>query len=465
MSLLIKNGTIVTAIDEYQADILVEGEKITAIGRNLDDKADEIVDAQGMYVLPGGVDQHTHFSFKYGDAVVRGFETSNAAAVGGTTTCIEFINQIKGKSITESVNNFKQEKVNGIAMVDYSFHGVVTDPTDELFEEIPTLPEQGIPTIKLFMAYKGAFYHSDDWAIFKALQASKDAGVTIMVHAENADLIDVLQKQCLAEGKTDPIYHAVSRPPLVEVEATQRAAYLAELAGAPLYVVHVTTKESMEVVRDAYIKGIPVYGETCTHYLTLGTENLAKPDFEGAKYVCSPALRTPDHHEALWEALRKGWLNAVSSDHCGFDWKEHKHMGYGDFTKIPNGAPGLENRLAVLWTYGVEKGKISRQQLVDIFATKPAKINGLFDRKGHIGVGYDADIVLFDPKWHGTITAKTSLQGVDYNAYEGMEQIGRADKVFLRGKLTVDDGKFIGQKGQGQFIKGKPFGLCYDGLK
>ena len=260
MSLLIKNGTIVTAVDEYQADILVEGEQITTIGKNLDYKAAEIVDAKGMYVLPGGVDQHTHFSFKYGDAVVRGFETSNAAAVGGTTTCIEFINQLTGKSITESVRKFEQEKVSGIAMVDYSFHGVVTDPTDELFEEIPTLPKQGIPTIKLFMAYKGACYHSDDSAIFRALQASKDAGVTIMVHAENADLIDVLQKQCLAAGKTAPMYHAVSRPPLVEVEATQRAIYLAELAEAHLYVVHVTTKESMEV------RGSSSFSLTCCLY-------------------------------------------------------------------------------------------------------------------------------------------------------------------------------------------------------
>ena len=311
------------------------------------------------------------------------------------------------------------------------------------------------------MAYKGHPYHCDDDSVFKALQASKENGVTIMVHAENADVIDVLQKQLLSEGKTGPYYHAVSRPPLVEIEATQRAINLAAMAGAPLFVVHVTCKESMEAIRDAYIKGIPVFGETCTHYLVLDTANLAKPDFEGAKYVCSPALRSETHRQALWEAVKKGWLKCVSSDHCGFDWKEQKHLGKDDFTVIPNGAPGLENRLAVLWTYGVEKGRISRQKFVELFATAPAKINGLFPRKGHICVGADADIVVFDPDFKGVMSVKNSLQGVDYCTYEGMEQIGRVEKVFLRGKLTVDDGEFIGRLGQGEFIKGQPFGLAY----
>jgi dihydropyrimidinase len=217
----------------------------------------------------------------------------------------------------------------------------------------------------------------------------------------------------------------------------------------------------MEAIRDAYNRGIPVFGETCTHYLVLDTENLAKPDFEGAKYVCSPALRSEMHRNALWDAIKKGWLKCVSSDHCGFDWKEQKHLGKDDFTVIPNGAPGLENRLAVLWTYGVEKGRISRQKFVELFATAPAKINGLFPRKGHIGIGGDADIVIFDPDFKGVMSVKNSLQGVDYCTYEGMEQIGRVEKVFLRGKLTVDNGIFIGQAGQGEFIKGRPFGLAY----
>ncbi len=461
MSTLIRNGTVITAVDEYVGDILIEGEKIRAIGKNLDVKADNIIDAKGKYIMPGGVDQHTHFDFSFGDATVFGWEGSNAALVGGTTTVVDFVNQKIGWSMKDSVDEYVETKVNGKAMCDYSFHGVVYDPSDALFEEIPKLPEIGIPSIKLFMAYKGHPYHCDDAAIFKALQASKEAGVTIMVHAENADVIDVLQKQLVAKGKTEPKYHAVSRPPLVEAEATQRAIYLAMMADAPIFVVHVTCKEAMEVIRDAYIKGVPAYGETCSHYLVLDTDNLSKPNFEGAKYVCSPALRGEEHREALWEAIKKGWLKCVSSDHCSFSWKEHKVLGRDNFINIPNGAPGLQDRLAILWTYGVEKDKISRQKLVELFATVPAKINGLFPQKGTIAVGSDADIVIFDPEWKGVISNKTSLHGVDYSSYEGMEQIGRAEKVFLRGNLTVDDGKFIGELGQGQFIPGKPFGLAY----
>ncbi len=461
MNIVIKNGTVVTAIEEFQADILIEDQKIIAIGKDLDVRGAAVIDATGRYVLPGGVDQHTHFNFSFRTATVRGFETSNAALIGGTTTVVDFANQQVGWTVKDSIEDYMEKKVIGKAMCDYAFHGVVFDPSAALFKEITRLPDIGVPTIKLFMAYKGHPYHCDDDSVFKALQASKESGVTIMVHAENADVIDVLQKQLLAEGKTGPYYHAVSRPPLVEIEATQRAINLAAMAGAPLFVVHVTCKESMEAIRDAYNRGLPVFGETCTHYLVLDTENLAKPNFEGAKYVCSPALRSEMHRNALWEAIKKGWLKCVSSDHCGFDWKEQKHLGKDDFTVIPNGAPGLENRLAVLWTYGVEKGRISRQKFVELFATAPAKINGLFPRKGHIGIGSDADIVIFDPDFKGVMSVENSLQGVDYCTYEGMEQIGRVEKVFLRGNLTVDDGIFIGHAGQGEFIKGQPFGLAY----
>jgi dihydropyrimidinase len=461
MSILIKNGTVVTALDEFRADVLIEDEKITAIGTGLDGRGATVVDAAGKYLLPGGVDQHTHFNFSFRTATVRGFETSNAALAGGTTTVVDFANQQVGWTVKDSIDAYMEQKVIGKAMCDYAFHGVVFDPSPALFKEIPHLPDIGVPTIKLFMAYKGHPYHCDDDAVFKALQASRDNGVTIMVHAENADVIDVLQKQLLAEGKTGPYYHAVSRPPLVEIEATQRAINLAAMAGAPLFVVHVTCKEAMESIREANNRGLPVFGETCTHYLVLDTEHLAKPDFEGAKYVCSPALRSAVHRDALWEAIKKGWLKCVSSDHCGFDWKEQKHLGKDDFTIIPNGAPGLENRLAVLWTNGVVKGRISRQKFVELFATAPARINGLFPRKGHIGIGCDADIVVLDPDYRGVISVNGSLQGVDYCAYEGMEQIGRVEKVFLRGQLTINDGLFIGKVGQGQFIKGQPFGLAY----
>jgi len=461
MGILIKNGTIITAFDEYKGDLLIEDGKIQKIGSNLDDFAQEIVDATGKYILPGGVDQHVHFSFEFNGSKVRGFETSNAAAVGGTTTVIEFVNQIKGKGLVDSIEDYRKENADGIAMVDYSFHSVLTDPRPEVFKEIPELAEAGYPTMKLFMAYKGMFFHSDDDAILRALIEGKKAGMTIMVHAENADAIDVLQKDLIAEGKTGPYFHAVSRPPMVEAEATKRAIYLAQLADAPIYIVHVSCREALEEIYTSYDKGVPVKGETCSHYLVLDESNLAKPDFQGAKYVCSPALRTPDHFDALWAGVNKGWLNAVSSDHCGFDWAHQKHMGKDDFRNIPNGAPGMENRLAILWTYGVEKNLISRQKLVDLFATTPAKINGISHRKGHVGVGYDADVVIFNPDWRGIISNENSLQGVDYSPYEGMEQIGKVEKVFLRGKLIVDNGHYVGEKGQGELIKGKPFGLMY----
>ncbi len=464
MSVLIANGTIVTSLGEYGADILVEGETIVAIGKGLDKRAAEVIDASGKYVLPGGVDNHTHFALPFGGTVTRGFETTPAAILGGTTTIVDYAPQPRGMSITDSVAKHDEERASGKSAVDYAFHGIVMDVTDGLFEEIPKLPERGIPTLKLFMAYKGTPYMVDDATLFKALQAAKKSGVTIMVHAENGDVIDLLQKQCVSSGQVDPKYHAVSRPPAVEAEATARAVAIAAMADAPIFVVHVSCREAMEAIRDAYIDGVSAYGETCPHYMTLGVDNLSKPNFEGAKYVCSPALRSPEHHAAMWQAIGKGWLQVVGSDHCGFDWKEQKHMGKDNFTKIPNGAPGVQYRLALLWTYGVETGKISRQKLVNVYATAPAKFNGLYPRKGDIAVGSDADIVIFDPQWEGTMSVNNSLEGVDFCAYEGMKQKGRVEKVFLRGNLSVDNGKFVGQAGQGRFLKGKPFGAAYQGL-
>lgn len=464
MGVLIKNGIVVTAEGENKADIYVEGESIKEIGTGLTAKeGDEVVDAEGKYILPGGVDQHVHFSFSYKGSKTRGFETSNAAAVGGTTTVIEFVNQEKGKGLVETLDAYKASDAEGISMVDYAFHPVMTDPRPEVIDEIPKLAEAGYPTMKLFMAYKGQFFHADDDAILNALIKGKEAGVTIMVHAENADMIDVLTKQLIAEGKTAPYYHAVSRPPVVEAEATRRAIYLAELADAPLYIVHVTCKEALAEVKAAYQRGQRIFGETCAHYLVLDESDLAKPGYEGAKYVCSPALRTEEHREALWEAIDRKWLNAVSSDHCGFDYEFQKHLGYGEgksFADIPNGAPSLQNRLNILWTYGVEKGRISRSRLVDLYATMPAKNNGL-DKKGQLAAGFDADIVIFDPNYKGTISAKTNIEGVDYSPFEGFEQIGRPETVYLRGKKIVENAQYIGAKGDGKFVPGKPFGAAY----
>lgn len=463
MSVLIKGGTVVTSEGEFLADVYTEGESIKAIGENLNVKADEVIDATGKYILPGGVDQHVHFSFTYKGSKVRGFETSNAAAVGGTTTLIEFVNQEQGKGLIESIDDYRKSDVDGIAMVDYAFHSVMTDPRDEVIEEIPKLAEAGYPTMKLFMAYKGMFFHADDDAILKALYKGKETGITVMVHAENAEMIDVLTQKLISEGKTAPYYHAVSRPPVVEAEATRRAIYLAELAGAPIYIVHVSAKTALEEIKQAYLRGQSVYGETCSHYLVLDTEDLAKPGFEGAKYVCSPALRTQEHRDALWDAIDRKWLNAVSSDHCGFDYEKQKHMGAGpgkSFADIPNGAPGLQNRLNILWTFGVCRGKISRSRLVDLYATMPAKINGL-DQKGRIGVGYDADLVIFDPDYEGIISVEHNLEGVDYSPFEGFNQKGRPETVFLRGNKIVDSGKYVGSKGQGKFVPGRPYGYAY----
>lgn len=468
MKTLIKNGTILTAENEFAADVLVEGEKIAAIGVNLPQSgADKVINAAGKYVMPGGIDQHVHYSFVYKGSKVRGFETTDACAIGGTTTVVEFVNQVKGKGLLESLEEYKKSDAEGIAMVDYAFHPVMTDARPEVVDEIPKLAEAGYPTMKLFMAYKGQFFHADDEAIIKALTKGKEAGITIMVHAENGDMVDYLTKQLIAQGKTAAYYHAASRPPIVEGEATSRAISLAELVDAPIYIVHVTCKEALKAIKEAQQRGLPVYGETCAHYLLFDESVLALPHEEGAKFVCSPALRTKDHQPALWEALNNGWLNAVSSDHCGFDWEYQKHLGMGEgcsFADIPNGAPSVQNRMNAVWTYGVCTGKISRQKFVEIMCTNPAKNNGLTS-KGSITVGYDADIVIFDPDYTGTMSVNSCLEGVDYSIYEGMEQKGRPDTVLLRGKVIVKKAKYIGEKGDGRFVPGQPFGKAYEHVK
>lgn len=462
MGIIIKNGTIVSANDEFVGDILIEDEKIIEIGINLNSKGHEVIDASGKYVMPGGVDEHVHM----GSFDTLSFETSHAALVGGTTTIVDFAPQIKGKGVIESIDIQNKELAQGKSSSDYSFHGMVMDISESLLEEIPKMVDAGITTLKFFMAYKYTPFMVPDDLIFKGMQIAKDYGITIMVHAENGDMVYTLQNQLLAEGKTDPVYHAYSRPPIVEDEATQRAIYISELAGCPLFVVHVSSKGAMEHIKIAHEKGLPVYGETCTHYLTLNQSFLEKPNFEGAKYVCSPALRTDEHLDAMWDAIKNNYLVAVGSDHAavkgGF---EKKKDGLNNFAKIPNGCPSVQDRMAMLWTQGVEKGKISRQRFVDIFSTTPAKVVGLYPQKGAILPGSDADIVIYDPSYRGTITHADSYEGTDYAAFEGFEKHGIVDKVFLRGKLVAQRGKFVGEKGKGKYIKPKPYGLCYDGFK
>lgn len=458
MKKLIKNGTIVTSTNEYIADIYIEDGIIKEIGKDLDIKADEIIDAEGKLIFPGGVDEHVH----YGSFGARLFETTDAAAVGGTTTIVDFAPQDKDVSLIDSIKR-QAAKAENIACVDYAFHGIIMDPKDSVFEEIPQLSEIGVASLKLFMAYKGTNFYSDDESILKAMMIAKKHGITMMVHAENADIISVLQKKYLEEGCTDPIYHYYSRPPISEEEATKRAIALAKSVDCPLYVVHVSVAEAMEAIREAYEEGWPIYGETCTHYLTLNTDYLAKPNFEGAKYVCAPPLRPQRHLDALWDAVQKGWIQAVGSDHCAVEGGfEAKKRGIGDFTKIPNGCPGVQDRLALLWTNGVCKGKITRQKFIELFSTKPAKIVGLYPQKGEIAVGSDADIIIFDPYFEGMISNKESLHGIDYSPFEGFKIKGKPEQVFLRGERIAKNGKFVGERGKGRWQKCKPYAFCYD---
>ncbi|MEG0903836.1 MAG: dihydropyrimidinase [Lachnospiraceae bacterium] len=457
MKTLIKNGKIISEVNEYNADILIEDDTITKIGSNLADQADNVIDASGKLIFPGGVDEHVHYG-SFGSLL---FETTDAAAVGGTTTIVDFAPQDKDVSLIDAIKQ-QAARANGNACVDYAFHSIIMDPKPSVFEEIKKLPEVGVGTLKLFMAYKGSNFYCDDTAILTAMKEAKKYGITMMVHAENPDMIQVLQDQYLAEGKTDPVYHYYSRPPIAEEEATKRAIYLARLAECPLFVAHVSVKNAMLAIRDAYLEHQPVFGETCTHYLTLTTDKLAEPDFEGAKYVCAPPLRPQEHLDALWEAIDKNWLLAVGSDHCAINGGfESKKKGRGNFSKIPNGCPGVQDRLRMLWTYGVCKGKISRQRFVDIFAAKPAKILGLYPQKGAIAIGSNADLVIFDPNFKEKITNADSLHGIDYSPFEGFEVEGKIEQVYLRGKLIAQNGKFVGERGKGVWQKCKPYGYCY----
>ncbi|GAE25527.1 dihydropyrimidinase [Halalkalibacter wakoensis JCM 9140] len=463
MKKLIKGGTIVTSADTYKADILVESGKIVAIANNLSDADAEVIYATGQYVLPGMIDEHTHVESPFGGTITAPWKTESvAAAVGGTTTIVDFALQTPGESLQAGVNTWK-ERAHGQSAIDYGFHIGVTDLHSETIREIPTLVEKGIPTLKLFMAYKGDLMIEDS-TLYETLEAAKEVGALVMVHAENGSVIDLLQKKCLENGQTEPYYHAVSRPIEVETEATSRAIAIAEIVGAPLFIVHVSGEEPAERIREAKAKGLPIYAETCPHYLFLTTEELKKPNFEGAKYVCSPPLRDSKHHEALWNALQDGTLQAIGSDHCAFNFKGQKELGMGDFTKIPNGGNGIEHRLTLLYTYGVTKGRMTINQMVDLLATTPAKVMGLYPEKGTIAVGADADLVIFNPNERKTISHVTSYQGLDYDMFEGFDITGVVKDVFLRGKQIVKDSKYVGTLGDGNFQMRKPFGLCYKGV-
>ena len=454
MSVLIKGGRIITAADDYVGDIYVEGERISLIGESLDVQAERVIDAAGKYVLPGCVDPHTHLDMPFGgtttiDDVESG---QTAAAFGGTTCHVDFIIQPPGSTFGDAIDDWRS-KANGKQVIDMGYHMAVTDLRDGgTLEELASLPDQGITSYKLFMAYKGALM-VDDETLFKTMEVAAETGALVMVHAENGDAIDVLVKKALAEGHTEPHWHALTRPPETEGEATNRAIQLARVAGAPLYVVHVSCKESVEPIQIAREKGWDVWGETCTQYFFVDYTFLERPNFEGAKYVYTPPPRAKENQDVLWNAVRTDTLSAISTDHCAFLWDGQKSMGKDDFSKIPNGGPGLENRLQMIHEFGARAGRISLNRMVELLATNPAKLFGLYPRKGTIAVGSDADIVVFDPEKKVTISAKTQHSKTDYNLYEGTEVTGTPEVVLLRGQILVEGDELVAEPGIGQFVR------------
>jgi dihydropyrimidinase len=454
MRTLISNGTVVTADGSYPADVLVEGERIVQIGSGLGEAvaADETIDAADRYVIPGGIDVHTHMELPFGGTFAKDtFETgTRAAAFGGTTTVVDFAVQSRGKSLREGLDAW-HAKAEGNAVADYGFHMIMSDVNDGTLAEMDQLVAEGVPDFKLFTAYPGVFY-SDDGAIFRAMQQTANNGGLIMMHAENGMAIDVVAADEVAAGHTDPYYHGVARYPIFEGEATNRVIRLAEAAGVPVYIVHLSARDALEAVRAARDRGAKTFAETCPQYLFLSLEDVGH-GFEGAKFVCSPPLRTADHQAELWTGLVKDDLQLVSTDHCPFDFHGQKDLGQGDFRKIPNGLPGVEDRVDLLHDGGVVAGRISRERWVEVISTAPAKLFGMYPQKGAIAVGSDADIVIYDPNRKRTISAKTHHMAVDYSCYEGRTVQGAADVVLSRGSVIVRDGTFTGRKGAGRFIK------------
>ncbi|MER5883048.1 dihydropyrimidinase [Streptomyces sp. NPDC001941] len=452
---LIRGGLVITAADEVHADVLIEDGRVAALAAHGSQAAaswtaERVIDATDRYVIPGGVDAHTHMELPFGGTFASDtFETgTRAAAWGGTTTIVDFAVQSVGRSLREGLDTW-YAKAGGQCAIDYAFHMILSDVNESSLKEMDLLVEEGVTSFKLFMAYPGVFY-SDDGQILRAMQRGAANGGLIMMHAENGIAIDVLVEQALARGETDPRYHGEVRKALLEAEATHRAIQLARVAGAPLYVVHVSAEEAVAELAAARDKGLPVFGETCPQYLFLSTDNLAEPGFEGAKYVCSTPLRPREHQAALWRGLRTNDLQVVSTDHCPFCFTGQKDLGRGDFSKIPNGLPGVENRMDLLHQAVVD-GHLSRRRWIEIACATPARMFGLYPKKGTLAPGADADVVIYDPTAVQVMSAETHHMNVDYSAYEGRTVTGRVESVLSRGELVIDKREFTGRAGHGSY--------------
>jgi dihydropyrimidinase len=455
MRTLITSGTVVNADGSAEADVLIDGETIAAVGRSLADQVGQVdrsIDAAGKYVIPGAIDVHTHMELPFGGTFAKDtFESgTRAAAFGGTTTIIDFAVQSRGRSLREGLDAW-HAKAEGNCAVDYGFHMIMSDVNDETLHEMDQLVAEGVPDFKLFTAYPGVFY-SDDGAVFRAMQQTARNGGLIMMHAENGLAIDVVAALAIDQGQTDPYYHGVVRYPIFEGEATNRVIRLAEAARVPVYIVHLSARDALDAVRAARDRGANAFAETCPQYLFLSLDDMGN-GFEGAKYVCSPPLRPKDHWDDLWVGLVKDDLQVVSTDHCPFDFKEQKELGRGDFRKIPNGLPGVEDRVDLLHDGGVVNGRLTKERWVEVISAAPARLFGLAGRKGVVAPGADADLVVYDPRRRRTISASSHHMAVDYSCYEGRRVQGASDVVLSRGKVIVEGGEYRGSKGDGRFLK------------